>query len=608
MPYSSEYAQRFTRRAFLLGTGKAILMCGLAGRMYQLQILDSQKYVTLSDGNRIAFRLTPGPRGRLLDRWGQPLVVNNNTFQAVLLAEKVVDLEEAIQRLSQFIDLSEIDLDRLIEHLRGKSSSLVPLLIKDHLTWQEVSKLEVHRLELPGIAVDVGQQRFYPFGPDMAHFLGYVGLPTKEEQQEQKLPPIPGFYLGKSGIEKVLNLDLKGIEGMRPLEIDARRHVVRELEARPAKPGADYRLSLDHQLQLYAGERIAAYESGAVVVLDARTGDILALVSHPSFDPNLFVNGIRQKPWQEILENPYNPLLNKAVSGLYPPGSSIKMLVALAALSTGIITPSTKFSCTGYVTLFGHRFHCHTGRFGHGALNLQEAIMCSCDVFFYEMSRRVGVNHMIPFFEAFGLGQLLAQGFPGEKAGLVPSPAWKKEKKNKNWLISDTILTSIGQGYFLATPLQLAVMTARLATGQAICPSYLATETAEAAFPSLSVDPKHLHFIQESMYRVVNDARGTGRQARIPYAGAEIAGKTGTCQVRRITLRERELGKKKNHEHAWKERDHALFCGYAPFNHPRYSIAVLVEHGGSGSAVAAPLARDILWKAQRLEKERGALT
>jgi penicillin-binding protein 2 len=603
-----EHSQQMTRRTFLLGAGKAVLMLGLVGRVYQLQILERHRYQTLSDENRIAFRLIPAPRGRILDRWGTPLVSNENSFQVVLLAEKVPDLEEAIRNLQAFIDLSGIDTELLLQQLIQKSSSLVPILIKDNLRWEEVSAIETNREALPGIVVEVGQQRRYLYDDAIAHFIGYVGYPSKQEAAQHKSSRIPGFYLGKTGIEKVCDEALQGVEGSRSVEINASRHVVRDLGYQAPQVGQDLSLSLDHRLQVYAAQRLEAFPSAATAVLNARTGEILAFVSSPSFNPNLFIRGISKTVWKEVTENPYNPLLNKVISGLYAPGSTLKMLVALAALAEEAILPAQRIACTGYITVHNHRFHCWAHKTGgHGPVNVYEALMCSCDVFFYEVGRRLGIERLLPFLQAFGLGQRFFEDFPGEKAGLLPSPAWKRQHRKAHWTVSDTILTSIGQGMILSTPLQLAVMTARLATGTMVSPSYmLDKEHSTKSFPDipLKILPEHLELVRKGMEGAVNDPRGTGYHWRIPYAYAEMAGKTGTSQVRRISLEDRKAGRTKTTHLPWHEREHALFCGYAPLHDPRYSIAVLIEHGGSGGSVATPVARDILWMAQKLEKEK----
>ncbi|MGL4825017.1 MAG: penicillin-binding protein 2 [Alphaproteobacteria bacterium] len=603
-----EHSQQMTRRTFLLGAGKTVLMLGLVGRIYQLQILESHRYQTLSDENRIAFRLIPAPRGRILDRWGKALVSNENSFQVVLLAEKAPDLEEAIRSLQTFIDLSETDTEQLLQNLSQKSSSLVPLLIKDQLSWEEVSAIETNREVLPGVVVEVGQQRRYLYDDAIAHLIGYVGYPSKQEAAQYKSSKIPGFYLGKAGVEKVCNDALQGLEGSRSVEINARRQVVRDLGYQAPKIGRDLSLSLDHRLQLYAAQRLQEFPSAATAVLNAKTGEILAFVSSPSFNPNLFVRGISKTVWKDVTENPYNPLLNKVMSGLYAPGSTLKMLVALAALSEEAILPTQRISCTGYSTVHNHRFHCWAHKTGgHGPVNVYEALMCSCDVFFYETGRRLGIERLLPFLQAFGLGQRFFEDFPGEKAGLLPSPAWKREHRKARWTVSDTLLTSIGQGMILSTPLQLAVMAARLATGTMVSPSYLLTrEQPSKIFPDipLKILPEHMELVRNGMIGAVNDPRGTAYNWRIPYAHAEMAGKTGTSQVRRISLEDRKAGRTKTTHLPWHEREHALFCGYAPLHDPRYSIAVLIEHGGSGGSVATPVARDILWMAQKLEKEK----
>lgn len=601
-----EHSKQMTRRSFLLGTAKGILMVGLAGRMYQLQIFERHRYQTLADENRIALRLLPAPRGHILDRWGKPLAKNENSFQVVLLAEKAPDLEEAIRELEKIIDLSQIDRELLTQSLAQKTAPLVPILIKDHLQWHEVSAIEIHRPFLPGVVIEKGQQRHYTQGNSLGHLVGYIGPPSKQEVSAYKHSKNPGFSLGKSGIERSCDETLQGIPGARSVEINARRQVIRDLGYQEPVDGDNISLALDHRLQLYTAQRLQQFPAAATVVLDVRTGGILSFVSTPSFDPNLFVGGISKKVWKDLMENPYNPLLNRVISGLYAPGSTIKMAMVLAALTKGIIHPNQRIHCGGYVTVNDHRFHCWANKYGgHGAVTPQDAITRSCDVFFYEIGKRLGIEGMLPFLNAFGFGQTHLEGFPAEKAGLLPSPAWKQTHRKAPWTVSDTILTSIGQGAFLSTPLQLAVMIARLATGKMVSPTCFLETDPQKQFPELpmSISPAHLKLVQNGMVGAVNTPGGTSYRWRIPFHDSEMAGKTGTSQVRRISLADRKAGRTRTDHLAWQEREHALFCGYAPHQSPRYAIAVLIEHGGFGSAVAAPVGRDILWMAQRLEKQ-----
>lgn len=430
-----------------------------------------------------------------------------------------------------------------------------------------------------------------------AHLLGYVASPAEDEQEGDPFLTIPGIKVGKGGLEKYFEDRLRGTPGYSAFEVNARRKIVGELRQVASLPGEDIHLTIDSRLQDYAQEVLSSYESASAVVIDMRNGDILSLVSTPSFDPNLFPQGITHKDWNELMENPYVPLTNKSISGLYPPGSTVKLFVALAALQSGVIDKNSTIYCPGYIYVGDHKFHCmHT----HGHVNVSQAIVESCDVFFYEMAKKLGVDKLSTTYMDMGLGAGGFEGFPHIKKGLVPTKSWKKEKKNSNWTVSDTIQMSIGQGFLLATPLELAVAVARLVSGKKLIPRIEAQ--GDVSFEDLEYNKEHVEIILDAMNDTCNSPRGTAFPRRIPFAGKEMAGKTGTSQVRRITLKQREAGETKTTHLPWKYREHGLFIGYAPAQSPRYAIAVVAEHaGGSGRAVQA--ARDILLKAQLLEKE-----
>lgn len=590
-----------SRRTFLVGIIKFLLTGSLVGRLYFLQIQKGHQYKTLSDDNRTALRFIPPPRGRLLDRKGRPLALNITTFQALLLVDKVVDLQQTIQRLGSVIDMSHLDPKALLCTAKKKRSSLFPLMLKERLTWEEVTKLETNPIKIPGVIIEKNLVRFYPFSEKIAHFLGHVGYPTPQEVPFSASSVVMEWPVGKLGVEKIFNKELQGQEGLRSLEVNAARHVVRQLWHQPPQEGPSKQLHLDQELQCYVHDQLQEYPGGACVVMDLRNGGLLALASTPGFDPNIFSQGIPHPLWQSIINNPSHPLVNKPLAGLYPPGSVLKMVVALAALEAGVITPSTTVVCRGHLTLNKHPFHCHMKE-GHGPMTVYEAIKCSCDVFFYDVSLRTGIDRMLHFLRIFGLGERFMPFFPEEKEGLLPTPQWKKKNRSERWTPADTLLTSIGQGFVLANPLQIAVMTGRLATGRRILP-FLAPQTTPPHFPLLPVNPHHLQMIQYIMHQTVNGERGTSRRAQVPFADFQVAGKTGTSQVRRITLQARREGRIKARHYPWKERDHAIFCGYAPFHSPRYSLSVVVEHGGSGGMVAGPLGANIFKKLYEMEKE-----
>lgn len=591
---------QFLRRALFLGTLQLIFILILLGRMYYLQIFEGSYYHLLAEGNRIASRPLLPLRGQIYDRHGIPLAQNETSFRAVLLTDKKDEILETLDVLSTLISLSQEEKEEIVKTIK-KKRGLNSLIIKENLTWQEVSAIELHTANLPGISIEVGSVRKYPEALRGAHFLGYVSSPSEKEQEENEnsILSIPGFKIGKIGLEKYFDDRLRGTPGHSAFEVNARRKIVRELSQTSSIPGEDIHLTLDASLQTYAQAVLSAYESASAVVIDLQNGDILTMVSTPSFDPNLFPQGISHKDWGELRDNPYVPLTNKAISGLYPPGSTVKLFVALAALKSGAIDKNSTIFCPGYILVGTHKFHC---MHSHGSVNLSRALSESCDVFFYEVAKRVGVNLLSSVYKDFGLGEGGLEQFPHTKKGLVPTKAWKQEKKNESWKVSDTIQMSIGQGYMLASPMELAVATARLVKGgKRLNPRFEGREPI--TFEDMGYDKQNIDTILEAMNATTNTPAGTAFRWRIPIEGMEMAGKTGTSQVRRITLSQREAGQTKTTHHPWKYREHGLFVGYAPAHAPRYAIAVVVEHAGGGS-LAAQAARDILLKAQLLEKEK----
>lgn len=590
----------FSRRAAILGGTQAVLLSVLAGRMYQLQVLESSRYKLLAEENRINMRLLPPPRGRILDRTGLPLAVNRENYRVVLIAERTHDVDRTLDRLGKLIDIGEHDRRRILREIKRRRS-FVPVTVRENLDWGQVSKIEVNAPELPGIVIDVGQSREYPYSDHVSHILGYVAAVSEKDQTGDPLLELPGFRIGKSGVERIHDLKLRGKAGNSQLEVNALGRVIRELARQEGQPGDDVGLTVDLHLQNFAMEKLRDKRSAAAVVMDVNTGAVLALASVPGYDPNAFNIGLSRAEWQSIIQDPHTPLTNKAIAGNYSPGSTFKMMVALAALEKGVISPETRVFCRGHTRLGNAKFHCWK-KHGHGWLDMHGAIQQSCDVYFYEISKRVGVDNIASMARRFGLGSKTEIDLPGEKSGLIPTAAWKKKAIGVPWQGGETLVAGIGQGFVLTTPLQLAVMTARLATGKAIKPHLVrsvvsggvakSVELAEAK--PLKVSREALKIVLGGMDAVTNSNRGTARRARIKEKGLEMAGKTGTAQVRRISKYERDTRVLKNKERPWKDRDHALFVAFAPVKKPRYAIAVVVEHGGGGSAVAAPIARDIL--------------
>ena len=599
----------FTRRALMLGGIQAAMLSTLVGRMYYLQVLESEKYATLADENRINLRLLPPPRGRIVDRFGRHIAVNQQNYRVLMVPEDVskkeLDIGSILDALAQIVPITENDRRRVVREIRRKRK-FVPVTVRENLTWEEVARVEVNTPDLPGVFIDVGETRFYPQANDTAHVLGYVSSVSEDEMTGDPLLELPGFRIGKAGVEKVHDLALRGKGGSLEVEVNAVGRVIRELSRHEGQPGAEVVLTLDLELQKMVARRLEG-ESAAAVVLDVLTGDVLALASTPSYDPNSFNKGLSSEEWKALTKNPLTPLINKAIAGQYAPGSTFKMAVALAALEKGIITPSTVFYCNGATQLGDAEFHCWK-KHGHGALDLKGAITHSCDVYFYETAKRTGIEKIGAMARRLGLGDALDLDLPGEANGLVPSREWKQAAYKQSWTQGETLILGIGQGYILTTPLQLAVMAARIASpnGLAVKPRLtrrvssgdFAQDLSDPLFDPLGISPVNLKLVREAMTTVVNEPGGTAYGARIPREGFEMAGKTGTVQVRRISKAERDQGVKKNKDLPWEERDHALFVAFAPVGNPRYAAAVVVEHGGSGSQAAAPIARDILLEAQ----------
>ncbi|BBK29379.1 peptidoglycan glycosyltransferase [Stella humosa] len=604
-------ARTFTRRALLLGGGQAVLFAALGARLYYLQVVEAGRYTMLADENRINLRLLPPPRGRVVDRYGEPLAVNGENYRLVLIPEQVGDLEKALDIIDRIAPLGEVDRRRVLREARRKRG-FVPILVRGNLTWDEVARIEVNANDLPGVAIDLGLTRQYPQGAVMGHVVGYVSAVAEHELTGDPVLELPDFRIGKNGVERHREMALRGTAGASEVEVNAYGRIIRELGRQEGRPGEEVVLTVDLGLQRYVDQRLAQEESAAAVVMDVHTGEVVALVSSPGFDPNLFANGISTQQWNDLRQNPRGPLANKAVAGQYAPGSTFKMVVAVAGLETRAITTDQRIHCPGHFELGEQRFHCWK-RSGHGPMNMHEAMKQSCDVYFYELARRVGIDRLAPMCRRFGLGESSEIGLPGERSGLIPSREWKQAARKASWVHGDTILTGIGQGFVLTTPLQLAVMTARLVNGgRAVMPrltrAAVMRENQPAVrrdlFPSLGISAHALAAVRDGMSAVVNEQGGTAYAIRVRDPDMAIGGKTGTAQVRRITMAERERGVRRNDELAWRERDHALFVGYGPVEAPRYAVSVVVEHGGGGSSIAGPIARDILVETMRRDPAR----
>jgi penicillin-binding protein 2 len=526
----------------------------------------------------------------------------------LLVAEQTVDVLDTLNRLSELLPIDDGQKARVLREVQRKRK-FVPVMIAENLSWDEFARLNIYSPDLPGILLDVGETRDYPWGQYFAHAVGYVAAVSPQDLGEDPLLELPGFRIGKNGAERIHDLKLRGKAGDSRVEVNAYGRVIRELARVDGQPGAELSLTLDAELQRFAIDRLGG-ESGAAVVVDVETGDVLVLASTPGFDPNWFNEGIRPEQWQQLGADKMKPLTNKAIQGQYPPGSTFKPITLLAALEAGVIGPDHQEVCLGQIQLGNYVYHCWK-KGGHGLLDMVSAVEQSCDVYFYDVARRVGPDRIAEMAQKFGMGKPSGIDLPGERAGLVPTRDWKQATLGEAWAAGETLVIGIGQGYVLATPLQLAILTARLANGKIAVQPRLARPNDQGerevnAPPAarLGVRQASLDIVREGMKAVVNRQRGTAYGSRIHIPGQAMAGKTGTSQVRRISMRERNTRVIKNEDKAWEERDHALFIGYAPMDKPRFAIAVVVEHGGNGSKAAAPVARDILIEAQRLEAVR----
>lgn len=594
--------RKITRRAAVLGGAQLAFMGLLAGRMRHLQVDQADQFRMLAEENRINLRLIPPARGEIFDRNGLPIARNEPAYRITIVREDAGNVEEVISRLAQLIRLEPEDIERAMSEMK-RSAPFLPITLAERVSWEDVSKIAVNTPALPGITPDVGLSRFYPLEKDFAHVVGYVGPVSDYDLSKiddpDQLLRIPRFQIGKVGLEAKMEDKLRGSAGTRRVEVNAVGRVMRELDRREGEPGANLQLTTDVMLQNYVQARLGD-ESAAAVVIDTTNGDLLAVGSAPSFDPNLFVRGISVSDYRALTQNNHRPLAAKSVQGIYPPGSTFKMVVALAGLDAGLITPEDTYWCGGYLEVSNRRFHCWK-RGGHGHVNMAQSLRESCDVYYYELASRVGIEKITAMANRLGLGVRHELPLSAVAGGLAPTKAWKREVHDQDWLIGDTVNAAIGQGYVLASPLQLAVMTARIASGRAVSPRLIKSidgvEEPSGAGESLGLNPVHLAYVRDGMYEVSNNRKGTGYSSRIIAEDKRMAGKSGTSQVRNISAAERAAGVTSNEDLPWERRDHALWVDFAPFDDPKIAVAVVVEHGGGGSSAAAPIARDITLQA-----------
>ena len=617
------------RRMFIFAAAKAVVFFGIVGRLFSLQINENKKYLTLSDKNRLREARLPPVRGEFVDYFGNRIAKNLTVYQLHVVPEQVEDFKTLIVRLKDILNLSDSHLQELIKK-KNKQKPWETLIVSENLTWDEFSKINFYLHELSGARPVLTVGRNYPYNETYTHVLGYVSEASVEDlvsNETIKERNVPGLRVGKTGLEKALEEELIGTNGVQRFEVNAYGKRINQIDFKEGEHGKTIKLTIDTEIQKYT-HKLLNEKAGSISVMDIYTGEIIAMNSSPSFDPNLFLYGIEKNKWKEIQKNPFKPLLNKTVSGLYSPGSTIKPIVALSALENDVITPNLKVNCRGHkhpLELYGMKYHCWKKQ-GHGYMSLKNAIKQSCDTYFYEAARLLGVDRLNETAKKFGLGNVVLGKYFNEKKGVVPSTKWKKEAIGQNWYLGETLINGIGQGYIQTTPLQLCLMTAQLANGgHKIYPKITIDEnqdsiesikkkmkheaekaknkdksfienllvTVDKNYEALFRNQENVKFVLDAMFRSTNEIYGTSYNSRIENPKYQFAGKTGTAQVKRITEEERELDLK-TEQIPYKERDHAWYIAFGPYKNPRYALSVLVEHGGSGSKAAAPIAKKLI--------------
>ena len=615
-----------TRRMFILSAAKISVFFALVARLFYLQISENIKYRSLSDKNRLREWKVVPQRGIIEDYFGNKVASNTQVFQLHMMPEDVPNFEVLFFKLSKIIKFDERKKRNLLKRLK-KRRPWQPIIISDNLTWAEFSKLNVFLHDLQGIKPIVSVARKYFEDGSTSHLIGYVSdVSQKDLKNSELLRAIntPGLKTGKNGLEKSLNEEIIGFPGLQRFEVNAYGKRIKELKYIQGKAGINYRLTIDQEVQKYASEMLKE-KSGSVCVMDIYTGDIIASVSSPTFNANEFVHGIREEYWKELIQNKKKPLINKAFAGLYPPGSTIKPIVALSALENDVISPKKIVRCTGSIEMYGQTYHCWKEK-GHGYMTLRSAIKQSCDVYFYEVARRLGVDRLSITAKQFGLGKKVLGLLNEEKSGLVPDTKWKLKHIGKGWVLGETLISGIGQGYFQTTPLQLCLMMSQLANGgyeikpriiddkyalQTIIDAWREEFTYKnndinfnnSKLVKLYKNQENIKFVLDALYGATNEPMGTSYRSRLTQSEYMFAGKTGTSQIRRITAEERELNLKQK-DLPYERRDHALFIAFAPYKNPRYAFSVVVEHGGSGSSGAAPIAKRVIKKVLERHKIR----
>jgi len=621
--------QTINRRMFIIGAAKLIVFSGIIARLFSLQITENKKYLTLSDKNRLREWRLPPVRGEFLDYFGNVIAGNLKVYQLHVIPEEVEDFKYLMVRLKDILSLDNQQYKKILKQ-KNKQKSWQTLIISKNLTWEQFTKVNYFLHDLTGAKPVLSVSRNYPFNENYTHVLGYVSEASEKDilnNEEIKNKHVPGLKVGKTGLEKTFENELIGTNGVQRYEVNAYGKRISQLDHTDGLNGKTIKLTVDTEIQKLCSELLKDV-AGSISVMDIYTGEILAMQSSPSFDPNLFLFGINQDDWQLIRNNRLKPLVNKTLSGLYSPGSTFKPMVALSALENGIINENFKVNCSGKIEMYGQTYHCWKKK-GHGVVNLKSAMKQSCDTYFYEIARKLGVDRLKETSTNFGLGKkVLNETFGNEKKGLIPDTQWKKNNLGKGWVIGETLITGIGQGYIQTTPIQLCQMVAQIANGgYKIYPKIIVEKNSKTAedirvimnenrkqlnkknsglkeasellgfsnknkYECLFKNTKNINLVREAMFASTNELRGTSYSSRIEDPKYQFAGKTGTSQVKRITEKDRELDLK-TFEIPYNERDHALYIAFGPYKNPRYALSIVIEHGGSGSSTAAPIAKKL---------------
>ena len=598
MFYSDQKKQvsLFNRRTFILFLLKLSLFSAVGWRLYNIQILDSSKYKTMSKKNQIDLEIIFPVRGKIFDRNRVLIAKNEKVYDVYLIPENTKSINNTLNALSQFIDIDFAKRRKIIE-LSTQVKKFEKIKIFENISWSILEKIESNKYNLQGIFIAEDYLRVYPYKDNFSHLLGYISKPNQQELALPFISKMPNLDIGKEGLEKSFNPLLVGKAGQREIEVNSNGRIIREISKVDSIKGEEISLSIDLRIQQYAINLLKSHRAGSINVINIKNGEILCMASTPTYDPNKIIQKPNKEYWESILANTLSPLTNRSIQGLYSPGSTFKMIVAIAALKHGIINTETTHSCTGKIGFGNRLYHCWKTN-GHGKMNVTDAIKQSCDVFFYEISKKLGIDKIAEVAKDFGLGQSYDISMPNQKKGIVPNKKWKKEKIGESWYAGETLISAIGQGFVLTNPFQLVVMTSIIASdGKMIEPTII--KGNRVSFKTNEKYSKEIKIIKKAMFKVVNENKGTAFKSRLD--DIKFAGKTGTSQVRRISLSERESDDFREKEQEWKNRDHALFVGYMPYDDPKYSISVIIEHGGSGASTAAPIAKQIFNYINELE-------